>query len=88
MCQISGQDNVSCKIQNHIDIFRSKVFVSEFQSEQKVIVEIFVLTRVLFVTAILTIALLIENSTNSLKVETISDRYLYIFSRHLNFESR
>ena len=71
MCQISGQDNVNCKIQNHIGIFRSKVFVSAFQSEQKVIVEIFVLTRVLFVTAILTIltiALLIENSTNSLKV--------------------
>ena len=71
MCQISGQDNVSGS-------FRSKVFISVFQSEQKVIVEIFVLTRVLFVTAILTIALLIENSTNSLKVKTRSDRYLYI----------
>ena len=57
MCQISGQDNVSYKIQNDIGIFRSKVFVSVFQSEQKVIVEIFVLTRVLFVTAILTITL-------------------------------
>ena len=78
MCQISGQDNVSCKIQNHIGIFRTKVFVSVFQSEQKVIVEIFVLTRGLFVTAILTIALLIENSTNSSKVKTRSDRYLYI----------
>ena len=43
VCQISGQDNVSCKIQTHIGIFRSKVFVSVFQSEQKVIVEIFVL---------------------------------------------
>ena len=78
MCQISGQDNASCKIQNHIGIFRSKVFLSVFQSEQKVIVEIFVLRRVLFVTAILTIALLIENSTYSLKLETRSDRYLYI----------
>ena len=78
VCQISGQDNVSCKIQNHIDIFRSKVFVSVFQSEQKVIVKIFVLTRVLFVTTILTIALLIETSTNSLKVKTRCDRYLYI----------
>ena len=78
MCQISGQDNVGSKIQNHIGIFRSKVFVSVLQSEQKVIVEIFVLMRVLFVTAILTIALLIKNSTNSLKVETRSDRYLYI----------
>ena len=76
MCQISGQDNVSRKIQNHIGIFRLKVFVSVFQSEQKVIVEIFVLTKVLCVTAILTIALLIENSTNSLKVETRSVRYL------------
>ena len=76
MCHISGQDNVSSKIQNHIGIFRSKVLVSVFQSEQKVIVEIFVLTRVLFLIAILTIALLIENSTNSLKVETKSDRYL------------
>ena len=47
-----------------------------FRLEQKVIVEIFVLTRVLFVTAILTIALLSENSINSLKVETRSDRYL------------
>ena len=61
-----------------IGIFNSKVFVSVFQSEQKVIVEIFVLTKVLFITAILTIALLNENSTNSLKVETRSDRYLYI----------
>ena len=61
-----------------IGIFKSKVFVSVFQSEQKVIVEIFVLTRVLFITAILTIALLNENSTNSLKVETRSDRYLCI----------
>ena len=78
MCQISGQDNVSCKIQNHIGIFPSKVFLSVFQSEQKVIVEIFALTMVLFVTAILTIALLLENLTNSLKVETRSDRYLYI----------
>ena len=66
------------KSKNHIGIFKSKVFVSVFQSEQKVIVEIFVLTRVLFVTAILTIALLIENSTNSIKVETRSNRYLYI----------
>ena len=69
---------LSCKIQNHIGIFRSKVFVSVFQSEQKVIVEIFVLTRVLFVTAILTIALLVENSTISLKVETRSNRYLWM----------
>ena len=51
--------------------FQTKVFVSVFQSEQKVIVEIFVLTRVLFVTAILTIALVSENSTDSLKVETL-----------------
>ena len=64
------------KSKNHIGISRSKVFVSVFQSEQKVIVEIFVLTRILFVTAILTIALLSKNSTNSLKVETRSDRYL------------
>ena len=62
----------------HIGIFRSKVFVSVFQSEQKVIFEIIVLTRVLFVTAISTIALLRENSTNSLKVETRSDKYLEI----------
>ena len=47
--QISGQNNVSCKIQNHIGIFKSKAFVSVFQSQQKVIVEIFVLTRVLCV---------------------------------------
>ena len=39
-------------------------------------VKIFVLTRVLFVAAILTIAQQSENSTNSLKVETRSDRYL------------
>ena len=53
-------------------------------------VELFVLTWVLFVTTILTIALLSENLTNSLKVEMRSDRYLCIptFSRHLNFESR
>ena len=76
MCQISGQDNVTCKIRDHIGIFRSKVFVSVFQSEQKAIVEIFFLTRVLFVTAILTGALLRENLTNSLKVETRSNRYL------------
>ena len=77
MCQISSLDNVSCKIQNHIGgIFRSKVFVSVFQLEQKVIVEIFILMGILLVTAILTIVLLIENSTNSLKVETRSDRYL------------
>ena len=41
---------------------------------QKVIVEILVLTRVLFVTTILTIALLSENSTNSLKVKTRTKR--------------
>ena len=78
MRQISVQDNVSCIIQNHTGIFRSKVFVSVFQSEQKVFVEIFVLMRILFVTVILTIAQLIENLPNSLKVETRSDRYLYI----------
>ena len=67
------------KSKNHIGIFRSKVFISMFQSQQKVIVEIFVLTRVWFVTAILTIALQSENSTNSLKFETRSE---------LNFASR
>ena len=76
MRQISGQDNVSYKIQKYIGIFRSKVFIPVFQSYQTVIVEIFVLTRVLFVTAILTIALLSKNSTNSLKFETKFDRYL------------
>ena len=64
------------KSKNYVGIFQSKVFLSVFQSEQKVIVEIFVLTRVLLVTAILTIALLSENSTNSLKVQTRSDRFL------------
>ena len=39
-------------------------------------VKIFVLTRVLFVTETLTIALISKNSTNSLKVETKSDKYL------------
>ena len=57
------------KSKNHIGIFRSKVFISVFQLELKVIVEI-------FITAILTIALLSENSTNFLKFETRSDRYL------------
>ena len=64
------------KSKNDTGIFRSKVLVFVFQSEQKVIVEIFVLTRVLFVTVVLTIALLSENSFNSLKVETRSDRYI------------
>ena len=64
------------KSKNYIGIFRSKVFLSVFKSKQKIIVKIFVLTRVLFVTAILTIALLSENSTNSLKVQTRSDRFL------------
>ena len=43
-------------ISNRIDIFRSESFV--VLSEQKVTLEKFVLTRVLFATAILTVALL------------------------------
>ena len=41
-----------------------------FLSEKKVTVEIFVFTKVLYVTALLAIALVSENSTNSLKVES------------------
>ena len=51
-------------------IFRLKVLFLLFKSKQKVTVEIFVSTRVLFATAILTISLLSENSTNSFKAET------------------
>ena len=76
MCQISGQDNISCKIQTSYWHFQIKSFYFCVSIVEKVIVEIVVLTRVLFVTAILTIALLSENSTNSLKFETRSDTYL------------
>ena len=62
---------------NHIGIFESKVL---FLSEQKVAVEIFVLVRVLFVSTILTIALLSKNSPNSLKVKReLIDIYRYLF---------
>ena len=51
VCQISGRDNVSYNNQNSYWYFQIKVL---FMSDQKVTVKIFVLTRVLFVTAILT----------------------------------
>ena len=76
VCQISGQDNVSWKIQKSYWHFLIKSFYFCVSIVAKGYVEIFVLTRVLFVIAILTIALLIENSTNSLKFKTRSDRYL------------
>ena len=76
VCQISGQDNVSCKIQKSYWRFQIKSAGFCDSIRAKVVVEIFVLTRVLFVTAILTIALLSENSINSLKVEMRCDRYL------------
>ena len=76
VCQISGQDNVSCKIQKLYWHFQIKSFCFCVSIAEKVVVEIFVLTRVLFVTAILTIALLSENSTDSLKFETRCGRYL------------
>ena len=78
VCQISGQDNVSYKFRKSYGHFQIKKFCScplcfcflLFQLEQKITVEIFVLPRVLFIAAISTIALLSENSTNALKVET------------------
>ena len=54
VCQISGQDNASYEIQKSCwHFFR----IIKFCLEQKATLEIFVLTRVLFVTAVLTIAL-------------------------------
>ena len=69
VCQISGQDNVSYKIQK-LAFSDQKVLFLLFKLKEKLTVKIFVLTRVLFVTRIITIALLSKNSTNSLKVET------------------
>ena len=63
LCQISGQDNIGYKFQNHIGTFRSKSFVFVvfvILIGKKITVEILVLTKVLFVTAILTIALRCE----------------------------
>ena len=58
-----------------------------FLSEQKITDEIFILRRILYVTAILTNALLGENSTNSLKAEARTNRYLLLPSTHSKFES-
>ena len=60
VCQISGQDNVSYKSENHIGIFKTKTFVLDVfvvLTGAKGYCRIFVLTRVLLVTAFLKIAL-------------------------------
>ena len=58
VCQISGQDNVSYEIRKlYWHFFDQKGLFMLFLSEQKVTAEISVLTRILSVTAILTIAL-------------------------------
>ena len=67
--QISGQDNASYKIQKSYWHFQIKKFCFCYLPKQKFTVEVFVLTRVLFATTILTTELLSENSTNSLKVK-------------------
>ena len=64
------------KSKHHIGIFRSKAFIFCVSIVAKGYCQNICLIWVLFVTAILTTALLKENSTNSLKVETKSDRYL------------
>ena len=73
VCQISDQDNISYKSENHIGIFRSKSFVPcvfVVVIEAKGYGRNICFNEGFVCTAILTIALLSENLTNSLKVET------------------
>ena len=75
-CQISGQDDVSRKIQKPYWHFQIKSFYFCVSIVAKGYCRNFCFNEGLFVTAILTISLLSENSTNSLNFETRSGRYL------------